>query len=55
MYKIGILGSENSHATGFVQIFNTDKAFPGFRVTHIGAITRRRAKSLWRSTVLKLK
>ena len=40
-YRIGIIGSENSHAGGFSKEFNVAGrdgkfAFPGFRVTHIG-------------------
>lgn len=36
MYRIGIIGSENSHAMAFSKIFNVDSAYPDMRVVAIG-------------------
>ena len=33
--RIGIIGAENSHSSGFGKMFNIDKKFPGVGVTHI--------------------
>lgn len=35
MMKIGIIGCEGRHALHFGRLFNVDKHFPGFEVTHI--------------------
>lgn len=36
MTKIGIIGCENSHANGFAELFNKEKAYEGFTVTAVG-------------------
>ncbi len=36
MYRIGIIGSENSHAMAFSRIFNIDQAYPDMRVVAVG-------------------
>lgn len=36
MYRIGIIGSENSHAMAFSNIFNVENAYPDVRVVAVG-------------------
>jgi predicted dehydrogenase len=36
MYRIGIIGSENSHAMAFSKIFNVESAYPDVRVVAVG-------------------
>jgi predicted dehydrogenase len=36
MYRIGIIGSENSHAMAFSKIFNTENTYPDMRVVAVG-------------------
>lgn len=36
MYRIGILGTENSHAEAFTKIFNQSQDYPDIRVTVVG-------------------
>lgn len=43
-FKIGIIGAENSHTTGFGKLFNIDKAFPGVEVKYVWGETEEFAK-----------
>ena len=38
MIKVGIIGTENSHATQFTHFFNKTKKYPEIQVTHIGGM-----------------
>ena len=42
--NIGIIGAENSHTRAFGKLFNIDKKFPGFQVTHVWGETTEFAK-----------
>jgi predicted dehydrogenase len=39
-FKIGIIGAENSHTTGYGKLFNMEKAFPGMEVKYVWGETR---------------
>lgn len=44
IFKIGIIGAENSHTSEFGRIFNIDKAFPGMEVKYVWGETEEFAK-----------
>lgn len=44
LFKIGIIGAENSHTAGFGKLFNIDKAFPGMEVKYVWGETEAFAK-----------
>ena len=42
--KIGIVGAENGHTTGFAKVLNVDKSIRGARVTQVWGETRALAR-----------
>ena len=59
MYRIGILGAENSHALAFAQIFNGYKPelkedFPDIRVTAVGGMYPEANRSVYEACGLEL-
>lgn len=40
IFKIGIIGAENSHTAGFGKLFNVEKAFPGMEVKYVWGETQ---------------
>jgi predicted dehydrogenase len=42
--RVGIIGAENSHSSGFGKMFNVDKKFPGVEVTHLWGETEEFAR-----------
>ncbi len=46
MFKVGIIGTENSHAAAFISIFATESKYADIQVTHIGGMYREASEKI---------